>query len=118
MVFKQIFRYHEYEYNYLINPKFIFDLVANTGLSCLYFYKLYPEAKIIALEPELGDFNILAQNTQGFNTIHAVNKAIWHKTGYVEAKNIGLGEWGFIVEESETKTSNTIESWSMNKLIN
>src|SRR5712675_1402142 len=51
--FQKIFMHREYQSPFDISPKLIIDAGANIGLSALYFAVTYPDAIIIAIEPEI-----------------------------------------------------------------
>ena len=77
--FKEIFSKEPYRFNSTSANPLILDCGANIGLSVLYFKKLYPQAKIIAFEPDPNIFKILEKNVQANNLtdIELVNKAVW-----------------------------------------
>lgn len=57
----------------------IIDCGANIGLSILFFKSIYPEARIIAFEPDADIFRILNQNLSNFylTDVEVINKAVW-----------------------------------------
>jgi FkbM family methyltransferase len=69
-------------YNFSTNPDgnfLILDCGANIGMATLYFKKTYPNARIIAYEPDKKTFEVL-QNNATFNKLTNVSlneKAIW-----------------------------------------
>jgi len=67
LVYKDIFELNEYSFK-ASNPKsFILDCGSHIGISILYFKKLYPQAKIIAFEPNPNTFKLLEKNIQQNN---------------------------------------------------
>ena len=58
---------------------FIIDAGANIGLSVIYFKRLYPQARIVAFEPDPQIYELLRQNVTAFNfeTIDLRNAAAW-----------------------------------------
>jgi len=68
-----------YQFNTTSANPLIIDCGANMGLSVLYFSKTYPNAKIIAFEPEEDIFPVLESNVKAYNlqnvTLH--KKAVW-----------------------------------------
>lgn len=61
--------------------KFILDAGANIGCAALFLYVWFPNAKIVCLEPETENFQLLTRNVQinGLSgKIDVVNKAIWN----------------------------------------
>lgn len=60
----------------------IIDCGANIGCSPLWFRCQYPEARIVAIEPEAENFRLLEQNIAGAR-IEALNKAVHSTRGKV-----------------------------------
>jgi FkbM family methyltransferase len=60
------------------NP-YIIDCGANIGLSLIYFKTLYPNAEVIAFEPDKKIFEVLCYNVKAFQfqNLLLVNKAVW-----------------------------------------
>lgn len=76
---REIFERKIYEFQTTKKEPFIIDGGANIGLSVIFFKKLYPNAKIIAFEPDNQIFNILKSNIKkfGFQHIKLEKKALW-----------------------------------------
>ena len=60
-----------------MNVKTIVDLGANIGTESIRFAKLYPEARIIAVEAEKRNFELLQKNISSFQQIEVSHAAIW-----------------------------------------
>lgn len=76
--------------------RLIVDCGANIGASVVYFAKTFPDARIIALEPEPGNFSLLAENAAPFgDRVTSWDKAIASTPGTVRLTDPGLGEWGY-----------------------
>jgi FkbM family methyltransferase len=60
------------------NP-FIIDCGANIGLSIIYLKRMFPDAEIIAFEPDEENFNLLQKNIKSFDykNIKALKEAVW-----------------------------------------
>jgi FkbM family methyltransferase len=63
----------------LKNEPFIIDCGANIGLSVIYMKHLYPNAKIIAFEPDDRNFELLHKNVSSFGltNVELRKEAIW-----------------------------------------
>jgi FkbM family methyltransferase len=110
-VLVQVFQLQEYSFEplspWLTGPnadtmsdsgqsRLIVDCGANIGASVVYFAKMFPDARIVALEPEPGNFSLLVQNAAPFGgRIAAWDKAIASMPGTVRLTDPGLGEWGY-----------------------
>jgi FkbM family methyltransferase len=78
--FRKIIFEKEYELPFDVSPDWILDAGANIGLSAIYFAVKYPSAKVIALEPEPGNFEMLKRNVSAYNNIFPINAALWPTT--------------------------------------
>lgn len=101
-VYEQILVEEEYSFDLAFTPKIIIDAGANIGLSSIYFALKYPNARIIALEPEPTNFELLAQNVQPYPAITPVRVALWNKEGEVsigDPEGTASVKSGFVVQE-------------------
>lgn len=96
--YKQIFINQEYDFLVENQPKVIIDAGANIGLASIYFANKYPDAKIIAIEPEQSNFELLKENTAAYPHVVPVQAALWHKNEEINLIDPGLGKWGFMTE--------------------
>jgi FkbM family methyltransferase len=85
----------------------IVDRGANIGASSMYFSMTYSDARIVAIEPEVENFNLLSENTARFAEVRPVNKAIASEPGSVLLYDPGAGAWGYRTG-AETPESNLI----------
>src|ERR1035441_1737539 len=65
--------------NPLTTPKLIIDIGANIGIFSLYAHELFPDAEIIAAEPDINNFNCLTDNIKGISQIKPINAALGDK---------------------------------------
>lgn len=115
-ILKQIFINKEYDIEYKIkNPKIILDCGANIGLASLFFNMKFPEAQIIAIEPEESNYELLCKNIKNVKNIIPLKAGLWKKECQLEVKDIGLDKCGFIVEE--TTSEKGIKAESINSLM-
>ena len=100
-VFAAVFLEHEYDIASLVGPvQTIVDLGANTGLAAMFFTLRYPGARVIAVEPELANYQILCRNTRDLGTVEAVHAAIWSDDTTLSVETTDqagarLADWGF-----------------------
>jgi FkbM family methyltransferase len=97
-VFDEIFIAREYELD-LGRPKVIIDAGAHIGLASVYFAIRYPEAMIIALEPEASNFAVLAENARPYPNIHPLKAGLWSHETTLRIHNPQAATWSFRVEE-------------------
>lgn len=126
-VFEQIFLHKEYEPLVLmakdnhIQVKQIIDAGANIGLASLYFLNAFPSAKIVAIEPDIDNYNMLLQNTQeDKHRITCLQKAIWNTNQPLELhSDFRDGRaWSKSVRKSEIQKKSTIQGISITELLN
>lgn len=99
------------------DPKIIIDCGANIGIGSLYFNYKFPKAKIIAIEPENENYEMLLKNTKNIKNIECLNTGLWSKECYLEIVEGGnITSSGFIVQECEKK-ENSMKAESINSLI-
>ena len=69
----------------------IVDAGANVGAASLWFRYRYPQAAIVAVEPEPGNVAILRRNLAGREKTVILEAAIGAASGFVKVVNDGLG---------------------------
>lgn len=94
---KKVFLSGEYALPFKISPKFIVDAGANIGMATLYFAAQYPEANIIAIEPEPSNFKILRQNCAGLANVTLLEAALWPIEQPVGIANPQVEKFAFAV---------------------
>ncbi|MDB5052767.1 MAG: FkbM family methyltransferase [Bacilli bacterium] len=117
-VLKEIFQQRNYEFtNLSFTPKLIIDGGANAGYSSVFFANIYPQAHIIAVEPEQSNFEILQYNTRPYKKVKLIESGIWHKNTYLNVRDIGLGKWGTIVEETSDTEPGAFRAVTISSLL-
>jgi FkbM family methyltransferase len=118
LVASQVFYTKDYDISTNFKPKVIIDCGANIGLASLYFKSKYPESTVIAIEPEINNFNLLVKNMANYSNFTAVNKGIWSESCHLE---IISGEdnlpWSFQVKQIEEQTDSSVEAISLLDII-
>lgn len=104
--YKQVFIDLEYAFSVASPPDVIVDAGANIGLASIYFTNKYPAAKIIAIEPEQSNFELLKKNVAAYPNIQPVQAALWHKNEEIDLVDPGLGNWGFMTEQKGNLNGN------------
>lgn len=83
----------------------IIDVGANVGYASIYFAHFFPDARIIAVEPEHSNHQTLLENTQNYENISCVHAAIWPQEAELTLQNPQGSNWSFHYKES-VKTAN------------
>jgi FkbM family methyltransferase len=112
-IFQEIFLDHLYLTPPGISPKFIIDGGANVGFTSIYFAMCFPEAQIIAIEPEYSNFEILSNNVKSYLNIRAINAALWSEKCCISLSNPDDLNCAFRVEP---KASGEIETLTLDDL--
>ena len=115
--FREIFLRQEYNITLSQNPQFIIDAGANIGFTTLYFSRRYPATKILSLEPDQGNFEILKKNTAHYQNITPIQAALWNKEGSIEITDKGYGVRGFMVEEASVNSTSSMPATTLSALI-
>lgn len=102
---KEIFKEEIYLFKTDNAAPYIIDCGANMGVSVLFFAKKYPNARIIAFEPEEAIGEVLEKNILSFDlknvTLH--KKAVWDKETVLEfTSDHGMG--GSVTNTFSTET--------------
>lgn len=119
-VFHLIFIQEEYScLNDIENPRFIIDCGANVGYSSLYFLKKYPNAHVIAVEPDDENFKVCKKNLSSYSDqVSLILSGIWsHRTSLIVEKNDGRGECEIQVKECETGQKPNLDSICIESLL-
>lgn len=115
--FFQVFIDNEYDLKYIPNPKLVIDGGANVGLFTVLIKNKFPEIKVIAIEPDKENFQLLQQNTAGYKDVHYENCGLWNRATNLKVYDkFDMGKWAMVVEE--TTEDSPIKAISINDLIN
>lgn len=84
-VFRQVMVHKEYEtFIQLIkqnipqtDPLVILDIGSNIGLTSIYMAIEFPKSRILSVEPDADNYEILVRNIEGVEKITAVQGALW-----------------------------------------
>ncbi len=76
----------------------VIDCGANIGLSALYFAQRFPQARILAVEPDPDNFAQMLKNVNSCDRIVPVHAAVWGAEEYLRITNPGAASWSFRVD--------------------
>ncbi len=93
LVWFSVFIQEDYGASLPFEPRVIVDAGAYTGLSAIYFANRYPEAEIIALEPDPENYRLLTRNVGAFNRILPVHAALWFEDTELALYRRPEGHW-------------------------
>lgn len=108
-VWQQVFVEQEYSFITQLGdwkPATVLDAGGNIGLASALFALLYPNATIVAVEPDPANFKMLELNTMRYGNVHRINTGLWSKkTGLAftplpcTGPTTTCGSWGIAVNE-------------------
>jgi FkbM family methyltransferase len=116
-LFKQMLVHEEYKFKCSFIPRFIIDAGANIGLSSLFFIRAYPEATIVSIEVDSGNFDVLRHNTRSYSSIKPVKAGLWPKSATLKITDPGLGATGFMVQETTPDDAQGIKAISIRDIL-
>lgn len=116
-VFRSIFILKEFDLPIDVKPRLIVDAGAYTGLSALFFARKYPDAKIIAIEPEDSNFEILKQNTSQFKNVELIKSGLWSKNAYLKVIDNKLGKWAFSLKEVNSASDYDLQGTTVDQIL-
>src|SRR5262249_8550895 len=83
----------------------IIDSGANIGLTSIFLANRFPNAKIITLEVDRENFQLLTENTKPYPNITPLFKGLWNRRAKLQINNPGDYSWGFTVSETTDASS-------------
>ena len=118
--FYQVFIGKEYEFKLPFEPKSIIDGGANIGLATIYLKSRFPNAKVICVEPDAENFELLKNNVKDLSNIILLKGGLWHtKTKLNILDKYNTGKWGMVVEEakSDEKNQSLTETYTIDEIL-
>ena len=94
-VFRQVLVTREYDSPFHFSPRTIIDAGANIGLTSVFYANRYPNATIIAIEPESTNFKMLKKNTAPYSNITAIRAALWKHNGEINLVDPDARDYGY-----------------------
>jgi FkbM family methyltransferase len=98
-------------------PRLIVDGGAYVGYTSLFLANRYPDARIIAIEPDVHNCRLFRQNCRFYPNIQLLQRAIWDKRTYLEIENPQDQSWEFRVRETSAGTSRSIQSITIPEIV-
>ncbi len=115
-VFEQIFLNNEYNINWDKKSKVVIDGGANTGFFSVKIKNELPDVKIICIEPDKENFEMMQKNLADYTNVFYENCGIWSNDTKLKVYDkYNLGKWGMVVEEDID--NGTIKAISINTIL-
>ena len=100
--FRQIFLWDSYAVKDLGDPAVIIDAGANIGLAAVYFASRFPQARVLSIEPEEENYQLLVKNVSKYENIVPLHRALSNEPDQLlNVIDKGFGRWAFMTEKIE-----------------
>lgn len=116
LVFQKVLIDEEYAPPAAMDVKGILDAGAYIGLSTLYLHHLFPEAEILAIEPDPCTFQLLERNTSGLERIHVLKGALWSGSSTCTLQADTSQPWASRVVSGPDEAVNEVRAVSLNDI--
>jgi FkbM family methyltransferase len=122
LVIEEIFINNEYTFvrDALKSARWILDLGANVGYSLRYWQSIFPDARMVAMEPESDNCLLCSQNIVSAGLTSRV-KLLQAGAGACRAQmrlvDSGEGEWAYRTEESQTEEGRPVEIFPLAEVL-
>lgn len=98
-------------------PRAIVDGGAHIGFASIYFANRFPQATIIAVEPEAANYALARQNLAPYPNVHLVRGGIWCRDAWLAIKNPHADLWAFRVLEVAEHAEGSCQGHSIESLL-
>lgn len=102
--YQELLLRNEYALPLPFTPSVIVDAGANIGMASIYYALSYPAARIIAIEAEQSNFEMLRRNVAPYPNVTPVHAALWNRDGFISVSDPdpssgASGNWAFVTHE-------------------
>lgn len=119
LIFEQIYSEQQYNFFHPFPEKveWIIDAGANIGLAAIYFSQKFPNAKIISIEPNTDNYELLKRNTLNYSNVICLHAALWYREEHLDISNKLDKSASFRVQPGEDSSGNYIKAITIENLI-
>ena len=115
--FEEVLLRRTYDISFTAKPTSIIDGGANIGLTSIFFASRFPNARIVSIEPEEGNFELLKKNAAPYKNITPLKGGVWSHHTWLEISDASAGNNAFTVTEQQTPTKDSIEAFGISELM-
>jgi len=115
--FEKIFLWKQYKIDLNEESDFIVDAGANIGLSSIWFANLFPEATIVAIEPDQNNYKLLLANCKSYPNINPVKAAIWGESCKLILSNPGARFDSYQYIEMEEEANLSVQAYDIKTIL-
>jgi FkbM family methyltransferase len=116
-VLHQVFRERQYAVNQSKPPKTIVDAGAHIGLAAVYFATAFPQAEILAIEPDEQNFALLQRNTRSVKGVTPIQAALVGEPGFVRIANPEAENWEYQVGSASAEAPGTVRGMTVSEIL-
>jgi FkbM family methyltransferase len=95
----------------------VLDLGANIGVASRYFANIFPDARIVAVEPSSKNLELLKVNTSKTPRVKVVHGAVGASSGKVSLFDSGSGNNAFRTFGDDSQIAETVDCYSVRDLL-
>jgi len=113
MAFHQIFVDTELECPTPGAPRFIVDGGSNAGYSAIYFANRYPAARIVTIEVDDANCDLMTRNVAPYSNITPMKAGLWSHSGFLRIENPDDAKWAHRVVPAQADDADAIPAVSI-----
>lgn len=114
--FLEVFIDRDHELPVALAPRLILDIGANVGCSAVDLAHRYPEARVVAVEPEPSNLQLLRTNTAPYPNIEVVEGAVWPSAMPLVVDNPDADRWSYRMRPARTGEPGTVRGLTVEEL--
>jgi FkbM family methyltransferase len=121
-VYREIFMGQPiYDFSLPFTPQLIIDCGGNIGLASIFFATKYPNARVICVEPDTSNYNMLARNIEPYKNIHGIHAGVWSKSTKLYITNPDVNAMSFrtneVLPDTTINTSSCINAFDVMEIV-
>jgi FkbM family methyltransferase len=108
-----VFWAQQYEVALQDSPQLIIDGGANVGYASVYFANKYPDAQIIAIEPDPGNCALFRKNCASYPNVELIQGGLWTSSTDLVIENSTAESWAFRVVEAPSSIARSFKGFTV-----
>lgn len=113
----ELFGWRVYDFDLELPVKWILDAGANIGLASVFFACKYPQAQILAVEPDPENCELFRRNTASFPNVRLFQSGVWHRPCRVVCRNPTAEKFSLQFEEVERDAAHGVEAFPISHFL-
>jgi FkbM family methyltransferase len=116
IVLRKVFLESEYDLPFPIPVRTVVDAGAHIGAATVFYHYHFPDARILAIEPEESNFNLLRENIETIPGVVAIQAALWPSEEQLWIQDTAVGKWAFQVSTTPSSSGVPVPSITPQKI--